>query len=130
MKLDNEEVIAEALERRGVRIVFPEEHSIQEQLKLFDDHTCFAGLVGSAFHTAAFVKAKRLLIVNYKKAVSSNQSLIDKAGRHTSLYLYPNDIVQHEIPGFTIGYSLTKPQETAEAMLRAMDAFVGKEMAA
>lgn len=125
-KLDNEEAVALALARRGVEIVFPERLSLAAQVRLFSDRVNIAGLLGSAFHTASFVTARRLMMMAYSNRINSNQIMIDKVMNHDALYLFPRKGVSNRrADEFSIVYSLNDPEGVAESFLRIFDSFMG-----
>ena len=124
-QLDNEAVVAEALSRRGVDVVFPEQLTLPEQIRLFSDRRCIAGLLGSAFHTASFVRERRLMMLAYDRRIYTNQMLVDKAGRHDALYVYPSrGLAERKVDNFHVVYSLRDPEAVAEAFLRLFDFFM------
>jgi capsular polysaccharide biosynthesis protein len=49
--LRNEDILEERLANHGVRIVYPERLSLEDQIKLLNSHRTFIGCWGSAFHS-------------------------------------------------------------------------------
>ena len=49
-----EAALEEALAENGVRIVWPETMSFEDQVRLFNQHSTFIGQIGSAFHSLMF----------------------------------------------------------------------------
>ncbi len=124
-QLDNEAVVANALSRRGVDVVFPERLSLPEQIRLFSDRECVAGLLGSAFHTASFVRERRLMMLAYDRRIYTNQMLVDRAGRHSALYVYPrHGLDERKTENFHAVYSLRNPDAVAENFLKLFDRFM------
>lgn len=129
-QLDNEAVVADTLSRHGVDVVFPERLSLPEQIRLFSDRRCVAGLLGSAFHTASFVRERQLMMLAYDRRIYTNQMLVDKAGRHSGLYVYPRrGLDERKAENFHAIYSLRNPEAVAEDFLRLFDRFMaGKDI--
>lgn len=128
-KLDNEEVIANHLASRGVEIIFPETLSLKEQVALFTQRTHFAGLMGSAFHTASFVRNKNLMMMTYFDKIGTNQILIDRACMHRDLFVYsPSGIEEINRPGFNAVYKLTRPEQVADDFMRIFDQFLKNDV--
>ncbi|NPD68637.1 DUF563 domain-containing protein [Lichenicola cladoniae] len=120
--LENEEVIANIMTHHGVDVVFPEQMTLGQQIRLFSERDCIAGLTGSAFHTASFTRKRRMLILAYRSQVLSNQLLVDKAGDHQTDYLYPRfGVTEHKTNEFATVYHMERPEQVAEDLLRAMD---------
>ena len=127
-QLDNEAMVAEALAKRGVDVVFPERLSLPEQIRLFSDRRCIAGLLGSAFHTASFVRERRLMMLAYNRRIYTNQMLVDKAGRHAALYVCPrHGLDARKEDNFHVVYSLRNPEALAEDFLRLFDRFMSEQ---
>ena len=126
VKLANEEVIADRFERRGVEVVFPEQLSVGQQIQLWRDRQSIAGLIGSAFHTGAFVGQRKLLMLNYGFDLLSNQVMLDRAVPHDALYLYSTlgfkDLDRHD--GFGSIRMLTDPARVADDLLKIFDPFM------
>ena len=55
----NEEELEHRLRDRGVRVVYPELLSFEDQIRVVNEHTVFIGLVGSAFHTLLYALPDR-----------------------------------------------------------------------
>jgi hypothetical protein len=51
---DREEALEEVLAGNGVRVVWPETMSYEDQVRLFNEHSTFIGQLGSAFHTLVY----------------------------------------------------------------------------
>jgi capsular polysaccharide biosynthesis protein len=51
---NGEEALEEVLARNGVRVVWPEMMSYEDQVRLFNEHSTFIGQLGSAFHSLIY----------------------------------------------------------------------------
>ena len=79
------------------------------------------GIFGSGLHSAAFVRAKRLLSINGDNNGLASQALIDAACDHRALYL---NAIQHlraveAAPGFNSRYEFVDPDRMADSIVRA-----------
>ena len=127
MKLANEEELASRLERRGIEVVFPEQLSLDGQIRMFLDRPNIAGLAGSALHTAAFAPRRRLAILDYGPVVLSNQVLIDRVGRHHALHLYSTAGFEElsDTGAFQRQGHLHDIATVADDFMKIMDPFMG-----
>jgi len=129
--LDNEDAVVEALARRGVDILCPEQLPMPERVQLFRDRTCIAALAGSSLHTAAFASNKRLISLEMYPTAGGSQVLIDRLCGHEALYLFPNQgVTFRKGEAFDTVFSLNNPQAVAEDFLRIFDIYAAKDCVA
>ncbi|MCQ8240999.1 glycosyltransferase 61 family protein [Rhizosaccharibacter radicis] len=124
VKIVNEEEVAGALEKRGVRVVSAEELSLREQIRLWQSHKSVMGFNGSAFHTAALVPQRNIVGLTAGQTLLGNQTLIDAICDHRSLYLNASrHLARMDTPpsGFGNGYVLSDAPGVADGLLRALD---------
>ena len=69
--------------RAGFTVVYPEEHSLANQVAMFQRADAVAGLAGSALFTMAFCEApKRLIVIQSQSYTASNEYLISAVRGH------------------------------------------------
>lgn len=131
-RLSNEAAFCERLERRGVRIAFPEQLAFPEQIRLFRDTALLTGMAGSAMHTAIFAPGRLTLALSLDATMLSNQRLLDQANDGHGVVLYPDgDLVPEAAqPGFQNGYRLRDPERTADEFLAEIEATLRPAVAA
>jgi hypothetical protein len=125
-RLEGEEEFASVLADHGVDIVFPEQLDMAQKARLMTDRHNIVGIGGSAFHAAAFVPPRKLMMLLVANAPQSNQILIDRVCGHDGLHLYsPDGIAPAPKPAsFHVGFRLTDPQRMAADFLRILDPFM------
>ncbi len=86
--LVNEADLTSKLSGRGVEIIYPEELSIVDQVKLYATRPVIMGTVGSAFHTSAlWPSGAKLLCVKLYGDVNSNYAITDFSNRNDVHYI-------------------------------------------
>ena len=94
---------------------------------MWRDRTAIAAIVGSGLHASILAPGKRIVAVSDSPAIISSFALIDRINNANARYLgiiegglihLPRD------PAFSEVTYLTNPIETAEAILRSLDAGV------
>jgi hypothetical protein len=122
-RIVNEGIFCEHLERRGIQIVFPETLPFEQQVQMFLERDCIAGMAGSAMHTSIFAPNRRLFILNHMNWIMANQTIIDRLNDNTAIQLYPaGDIVREGQDGsFQHRWRLLDPARTADELLRVLD---------
>ena len=130
-RLVNEMDFCDALMRHGVKVVFPSELTVRDQILLFRDRPNLSALVGSALHTSIFVPRRRLLVLNYTNRVSSTQILIDRSNQNETRYIWPEgDIVRETATReFSNNFRLIDPVRTASEFLIEIDRFNDRDSA-
>ena len=128
-RIGNEDAFVSCLQDAGVSIVYPEELTFAEQVKVFRDHRVVAGTIGSALHTSVFVPGCKLFILNHGNQVWSNQILIDRSNDNSSLYLHAEGDMELRpaSPAFGNECRLVDPARTAAEFLRALRIFATSE---
>lgn len=102
------------LDRRGWRIVRPEDHSPAEQMRLMAEAQVAAGLEGSAFHTAVLLETPPPLIVLRRSTSPSLRTIADRRG-FLELDIYGIFRVQNDPKLlFEKDFSLVRPRRWAE----------------
>lgn len=115
----NEAEATEILARNGFDIVAPEQLSIPDQIRLFEDRSLVFGLMGSAFHTAALARRSGKLVMisreNLRSGQKENYPLLDALRGLDTLYVHPDPemIYLDPIPGFSSSYAMTDPKQFA-----------------
>ncbi len=114
----NEIEIEAHLSKLGVDIIYPEELSIIDQVRIFKYRKFIIGALGSAFHTAAFAQpAGRQIILAHNYHVNSNYKLFDIAGGNNPEYYYSNNVVEiGKTPEISYTLLCNNPQTVAEAL--------------
>ena len=87
----NEQELEEALAERGVRIVSPEKLSFDDQVRLFNEHHTFIGLLGSAFHSLLYAlpgRALRTVVIGSARGSYPNYFMIDHLKGIEASYVY------------------------------------------
>jgi hypothetical protein len=131
-RLGNEAAFCERLERRGVRIVIPEQLGFAEQVRLFRDAPVITGIAGSAMHTAVFAPGRVTLALSFTPTPLSNQRLLDQANGGLGLAFHPEgDLVAEPAqPGFHHVFRLRDPVRTADEFLAEIEATLRPAIAA
>ncbi len=126
----NEDQFVDRLSKAGVEIISPEMHTLEEQIRLFQTRTIMTGLIGSAFHTSIFVPSRKLLILNYRQVLWTNQILFDKANQNSSVFVYDSGTVINEgkTGSFGNNYRMQDPVQLAEDFLREIEAFRSRDL--
>jgi hypothetical protein len=124
-RLVNEEQFASELERRGVKVAFPELLTVAEQIKLLQQHSTVCGLSGSALHTLCFVPPRNVVVLNYNHSMIANQLLIDRVCHHRGLYLFPpHGLAEATATTFDKEYRMDDPRGLADSFMRVLDPFM------
>ena len=87
----SEAELEEALAERGVRIVSPEKLSFEDQVRLFNEHDTFIGLLGSAFHSLLYAlpgRPLRTVVIGAAHGAYSNFFMIDYLKGIASHYVF------------------------------------------
>ena len=115
----NELQVEDELSRHGVRVVYPEEHPFDVQLRILAQHSRVIGSVGSALHTAVFLPSgKRIVGLNPTETLNSNFLILDELGGHDATYVYPLEIDEENDGGhFQHAWRLRDPKAVARELL-------------
>jgi capsular polysaccharide biosynthesis protein len=118
-RLMNESKLEESISQAGIRVIYPETLTLDEQIAEIASASVLLGTVGSAFHTTLFSPSpKRIIGLAYQSALNSNYILIDKLVGNESLYVYPDsDIKPQESAAITFAYKVDRADEVAKAFL-------------
>jgi capsular polysaccharide biosynthesis protein len=109
-RLVNEAEIEAIFERRGFRIVHPEQLLIEDQIALFGTAEMIAGLGGSAMHSTVFSPPDtKVLLVSSIEWFIKMDVLISQRGRPARLRLRGNQPMPPSMPATAPGAS-TRPQ--------------------
>ena len=119
----NEGDLTAVLAANGVAVVAPEQLAFADQVALFRDSRCVAGLIGSSFHTSIFAPPGRLMMLNYNHVVWSNQLLLDGCNGNVSDFLHVGPDMAPDGNGGTFlnHFRLLEPRRSAERLLHAMN---------
>ena len=123
-RFSNEDAVVETLARHGVDIVFPEQLSLTEQIRIFAEREVVLGTVSSALHTSILASGcARIVGLNFQENLVSNYPLMDAVNAAPSRYLYPEHglIDEGADACFTLNMRLPDPVAAAEDMLRAIE---------
>jgi capsular polysaccharide biosynthesis protein len=87
----NEEILEDKLRARGFEIVYPERLSLDQQIKLINQHEVVVGTVGSALHGSLFdlspERSRNIICLAYKDMIHPNYLLIDAIKSVNSTYI-------------------------------------------
>ena len=92
-RLDNhrdfgEKYVEEAFRQKGFKIIYPEEYSIEEQVFLIRNCSCFATTEGSIAHNAIFLdEGKKLILVRKANYINPYQIVIDEMQKIETIYV-------------------------------------------
>jgi hypothetical protein len=88
-KILNEAELTNVLVNHGVRVIYPEEMSLEEQITIFNTHSVFIGCCGSAFHSTLFSLASQEIttFVLCERWINPNYIMIDAIVGNTSNYM-------------------------------------------
>ncbi len=84
----NELEVETVLSAAGVRIVFPELLSFEDQIALMSNHERMIGTSGSFLHTSIFCPPREITCLNVTSQINTNYSIIDKLNDNRSSYYY------------------------------------------
>lgn len=123
-QLANEQRVADALDRRGVEIVFPETLSFGEQVRLLAQRRMILGLTGSALHTTAFsAPARRIIALNWAYHLNANFAIFDALNGNQAYYYWANGTTYDETAGFSVRWTVPEPDRVADELLRSAESF-------
>jgi capsular polysaccharide biosynthesis protein len=116
-RIENEDAMAEVLDRAGVDVVHPETLTFDEQVRLLARRrTIIAGL-GSALHTALFAPPGRSMFVLSQEAeVNATYLLVDALKGNRSRYYHPQNLTYVQGSQRRLTY-LENPERVAEELL-------------
>lgn len=122
-RLYDEEALEEAMVRRGVEVVYPEELTLADQIRLMHERPYVLGTAGSAMHTSLFVQGGcRIVGLLRSPLIHGNYGLIDALVGNSSVYLCQG----LERPGppdeaFSATFVIDGHDQVAEEMIRAAE---------
>lgn len=111
-RYEGEAEVTSHLRRMGVRIVFPEEIPISEQITIFRPGNIVIGTLGSAFHTSIFGRNSHIICIS-RDDPTNNFWLMDYFGKHTVNYFQ----VEYEADaaiGIKDNFALPNPEVMAK----------------
>ena len=119
----NEAELETALAKLGVDIVYPEQMSLKEQVRLYARRTTVMGTTGSALHVSVFAPPPKTMIgLSWEDAVNSNYKLFDAmSGGRTRFYYDPEIVKRDDDPGFLTTARLPDPTRTARELVSLID---------
>ena len=82
-----EQYIETILEKNGVKIFHPQNHSILEQISIFRRHRTIIGFAGSALHTIILSGGRKRIFSYSSRTIPSIFPLIDKVLRNKATYI-------------------------------------------
>lgn len=121
--MNNEADLVSILRQSGVRIVYPEEMDLSEQIRIFAEHNIILGLSGSAFHLSLLSEGgHRIIGICHSQAINSNFLLIDKIKDNKSSYYYVNDtmLLPNPDPGFSSTFRFSDPQMVGRELIKLL----------
>ena len=120
--IENEPEIHEALERRGVEILYPEKMTVAEQIGVHRQRDAVSGFIGSAFHTSLFADGAKGCVLSIGEFVRRTFHLMDAVTRARFSYLAVTEFVDGSArAGFFRCLRLADPSSIADAVLRTFD---------
>jgi len=122
---ENEGELEAILSSMGVKIVHPEKLSIADQIRVFEEQSVVAGMVGSAFHTAVFCRnPPPLICLSPTHIVNSNYDMLDRVTSQNACYFH----VENQYLGFSETgrirhvFRMANPEKVACELLASMQA--------
>lgn len=113
-----EDVFTDTFAKAGFDIVFPEELTFKEQLRLFASRPVVAGTMTSAFHTSIFSRPGcRIVGLSPIPQVNSNFALIDKLNGNKASYFYAPGTTYSNGGGFLTSASVSDGRGAADALV-------------
>ncbi|KJV05571.1 glycosyltransferase family 61 protein [Methylocucumis oryzae] len=79
--------LEQCLREQGIKIFYPEQHSIEEQIQTLATHKTIIGFAGSALHTLILAGGQKNIIAYSARPIPNVFKLIDKALDNHALYL-------------------------------------------
>ncbi|ESQ90769.1 hypothetical protein ABAC460_08025 [Asticcacaulis sp. AC460] len=122
-RIGNETVIEAYMAANGVAIVYPEQLSLRDQVRLFAQNRVIAGTGGTQFHTGIMAPpVARALALSATHSVNSNLVLFDRLNERTAGYVYDDRGYQEikDQDGFLTSDYLADPEATARDLLAVM----------
>lgn len=115
VRVGNEAVLTQALQARGIGIVFPEKMSLREQMELWAANPLVVGFDTSFLYTSAFFPRRRIVTLAHEEQIWTNQCLFDKANGNEAYYLYDDEGLEPIGPGggFNMTFQIKDPQRLA-----------------
>lgn len=111
-KIINESFISRNLAKLGFRIVYPEEMSLHDQIKVFSPGNIVVGPLGSAFHTSIFGRRAKLFVLSAGPP-SANFFLMDYFGANDVQYFNFDVSKVSDQDGFFSCFQINNPGELA-----------------
>lgn len=123
-RLINEAELERELERRGFDVIYPETLSLPEQVSLFARRRFVAGTAGSALHTSLMsAPGRRILALNIHQHLHANYALFDRLNGNEAFYYFVPGSTHGEHRGFSVGWSLERPDVVASEMAASLAIF-------
>ena len=117
-KYEDEDKIEEVMQYAGIDIVYPEQLSFAEQVKLFATRKLIIGPTGSAFHTALFAPPGRHTICyNPALEVNANFILIDKVCHNDASYFVQPGMTYKQTDDFMTVVKSPDPYRLATSLV-------------
>lgn len=130
-KIMNEHEVEQRLAAEGFAIVYPETHTIEEQVALWRLGRPIVAFNGSSLHTSAFSPTAELISLGWDPFLDSSFLLCDWANRAKAQYFYfeadairelgPSDDHYHGVVGLSSRLELVDATAAAESILRVVD---------
>lgn len=115
--ITNEIEVEEYMREKGVRIVYPEELSLEEQLSLMSKAENIIASAGSFLHTSIFCSPRNITCLNVTEQINSNYTIIDKLNRNAAEYYYPTAMqVLPQQDGYLTARYLPEARAVAEKL--------------
>lgn len=123
-RLINEVDLEHELERRGFDVIYPETLSLSEQVSLFARRLFVVGTAGSALHTSLMSSpGRRILALNIHEHLHANYAMFDRLGGNEAFYYFVPGSIQSAHPGFSIGWTLERPDIVASEIAASLTIF-------
>lgn len=123
-RLVDEADLERKLERRGFDVIYPETLSLPEQVALFARRRFIVGTAGSALHTALMsAPGRRILALNIHQHLHANYALFDRLGGQRAFYYFVPGSTEGEHPGFSVGWTLDRPDRVAAELAASLAIF-------
>lgn len=122
-RIGNEAVIERVMTSAGITVIYPEQLSLRDQVRLFAQNRVIAGTGGTQFHTGIMAPpVARVLALSATDTINSNLVLFDRTNDRTAGYIY-DDRGYREVTRedkFLTSHYLEDPETTAWDLLAVM----------
>ncbi|QDH16852.1 glycosyltransferase family 61 protein [Swingsia samuiensis] len=118
-RIGNEAELTNILKDKGVGIIFPEQMSFREQIKLWASNPIVAGFSSASLYTSLFFPRRNTVTLSYTENVNVNHVLVDDVNQNNARYLNASPGLEAlgAGDGFQMNYRIQNVQKFAEEFL-------------